>query len=303
MKLLITGAAGFIGSACVRAALARGHLVAGLKRPGRPLPTDLPPSDRLQWLEGTLAEPPWPALEQFEPEACLHAAWIATPGVYLHSPENERLLHDSLTFLHGLARRGIKQIVGVGTCIEYQITGQPLHEHHTPVTPTTPYARAKDQLRRNLETLAAQHGCTFAWGRIFYPYGPGEHPARLCSSILLQLRAGRTVTIKSPHAVKDYIFIEDLARAILLTLERKVTGPINWGSGTGVTVGEIARTAADCVGRPDLILFQDPPAPDPFHPVVADITQLRSLGWQPTISLREGLQRLLASLANTPGTG
>lgn len=297
MRLLVTGANGFIGSACVRTALARGHTVAGLKRPGRPMPPDLPPSDRLLWLEGSLAEPPWPALEAFQPDTCLHAAWIATPGVYLHSPENDRLMRESLLLVDGLLQRGVRYIAGVGTCIEYQITGQPLAEDATPVAPDTPYARAKDALRRALQSRALQEGWTFTWGRVFYPYGPGEHPARFCSHLLRQLLQGQPVTVKSPHALKDYIFIEDLARAILLTLEHRLQGAVNWGTGTGVTVGHIARTAADLVGRPDLVRYQDPPQPDPFHPVVADATRLRQLGWSPAVDLREGLQRLLASLS------
>lgn len=298
MRILITGANGFIGSACVRAALARGHTVAGLKRPGRPCPADLPPSDRFQWFEGTLATPPWEAIEAFGPEACLHAAWLATPGVYLDSPENDVLLRDSLAFLEGVVRRGSRHVVGVGTCIEYRITRGPLSELHTPVAPTTPYARAKNALREALEARARREGWRLAWGRVFYPYGPGEHPARLCSAVLQQLRRGQPVTLKTPYSLKDYIFITDLAEAILMTLESQTEGPINWGTGQGVTVLEIARTAAELVGRPDLVRCQEPPDPDPFEVVVADASRLRQLGWQPRVNLQEGLSRLLATLPN-----
>ncbi|MGA4578250.1 NAD-dependent epimerase/dehydratase family protein [Limisphaera sp. VF-2] len=296
MRLLITGANGFIGAACVRAALARGHTVAGLKRPGRRWPADLPPSDRLRWLEGTLADPPWAAIETFAPEVCLHAAWVATPGVYLDSPENEVLFRESLAFLQELAQRGTRHLVGVGTCIEYQITHAPLSEVHTPIAPTTPYARAKNALREALEARARESGWRFVWGRVFYPYGPGEHPARLCTWLLQQLRRGQPVTLKTPQSRKDYIFITDLAEAILLTLESGIEGPINWGTGQGVTVLEIARTAADLVGRPELLRWNEPAAPDPFDFVVADVTRLRQLGWQPRVGLREGLARLLESL-------
>lgn len=296
MRLLITGANGFIGAACVRAALARGHAVAGLKRPGRPWPADLPPSDRLHWLEGTLAAPPWPAIEAFRPEVCLHAAWLATPGVYLESPLNEVLFRESLAFLEQLALRGTRHLVGVGTCIEYRITHAPLSEVSTPVAPTTPYARAKNALREALEARAREAGWRFAWGRVFYPYGPGEHPARLCTSLFQQLRRGQPVTLKTPHSRKDYIFITDLAEAILRTLESGIEGAINWGTGEGVTVLEIARTAASLVGRPDLLRWDESVPPDPLDHVVADATRLRQLGWRPRVSLHEGLVRLLESL-------
>lgn len=295
MKILVTGATGFIGSAFTRLAVSKGHRVAGMI-----LPADSPPvglaTGGTTWLKGTLADPPLKDIERFEPEVCVHFAWIATPGVYLESPENENYYRWSLDFLRRVRQIGANHIVGVGTCIEYRMGDAPLSEERTPVEPTTNYARWKNALRLALEAEAGRERFRFCWGRVFYPYGPGEHPARLCSSIIEKLRRNESVVLKTPDSTKDYIYIDDLAAAILLTVERRFEGAINWGTGEGASVREIARTLARIMDKPELIQEQLPPAPDPFGYVVADASRLLSLHWRKTLSLNEGLRNIYASM-------
>jgi nucleoside-diphosphate-sugar epimerase len=293
MKILVTGANGFIGAAFCRLALRHGHEIAGLILPALKPPADLPAGENVTWLEGTLAGPPWNNIERFQPDVCVHFAWIATPGVYLESPENEQYLQWSLDFARGLRGLGINHFVGAGTCIEYQISEVPLSEDRTPVEPTTPYARCKNALRETLAAEAQRDGWHFCWGRVFYPYGVGEHPGRLCSSLIQKLRRGEKLVLKTPDSRKDYIYIEDLAAAILTTVERHFTGTINWGTGHGVSVREIADIAATMLGRPELVVSQNPPAADPFPFVVADATRLKHLGWRTQVDLGNGLARLI----------
>ena len=224
----------------------------------------------------------------------MHFAWIATPGVYLDSPENENYLQWSLALMRRLRELGTNHIVGVGTCIEYKITDAPLQEERTPVDPTTLYSRCKNALRETLEAGARKDGSRFCWGRVFYPYGVGEHPARLCSSLIHKFRRGEKLRLKTPHSTKDYIYIEDLAGAILLTVEKEFAGTINWGTGIGISVREIADTVADLLGRPELVDEISPAEKDPLGFVVADATRLRGLGWKPAHTLRQGLEKLVA---------
>ena len=240
MKILVTGATGFIGSAFAKLALSHGHSIGGMMLPTETPPAHVPVSDKMVWIKGTLAELPWREIEAFKPDACIHFAWIATPGVYLESPENEKHLEWSLNLARRLKGIGTGQFVGVGTCIEYKITNTPLNEDRTPVDPTTLYSRCKNTLRETLEAEARKDGSHFCWGRIFYPYGVGEHPARLCSSLIQKFRRGEKLVLKTPHSTKDYIYIDDLAAAILLTMEKKFQGTINWGTGEGISVRQIA---------------------------------------------------------------
>ncbi len=296
MKILVTGATGFIGSAFAKLALSQGHEIGGMMLPTEIPPAHVPASDRMHWIKGTLADLPWREIEAFKPDACVHFAWIATPGVYLESPENEKHLEWSLNLARRLKGIGLRQFIGVGTCIEYKITNAPLNEDTTPVDPTTLYSRCKNALRETLEAEARKDGTHFCWGRVFYPYGVGEHPARLCSSLIQKLRRGEKLVLRTPHSTKDYIYIDDLASAILLTAEKQFQGTINWGTGVGLSVRQIADAVAAMLGRPELVAEVSPPEIDPLGHVVADNARLKTLGWRQQFGLAEGLHNLIQSL-------
>jgi dTDP-6-deoxy-L-talose 4-dehydrogenase (NAD+) len=293
MKILVTGATGFIGSAFCRSALAHGHEAGGMMLPNEAVPPGLSDREKMIWFKGTLAEPPWGEVTKFAAEACVHFAWIATPGVYLESPDNEKYFDWSRKFLKRVREIGAKQIVAAGTCVEYRIGNQPLSEEKTPIEPTTTYARWKNALRIALEEEARSEGFRFAWTRVFYPYGVGEHPARLCSSIIQKLKRGEELLLKTPNSTKDYIYIEDLAAAFLAVLESGYQGIINLGTGKGHTVKEIAELIGDMLGRRGLIREIDPPQVDPLGYVVADTKRLEQLGWRPAHTMKQGLQKLL----------
>jgi len=278
VKIFVTGATGFVGRAFCELARARGHQIATLERPYR------------------LDAPPWEQIAKFEPETCLHAAWIATPGVYLTSPLNADYLKWSLDFAKRMRKLGTRHFVSLGTCIEYAPSDQPMDEASSPVAPRSPYAVAKNELRIALENDACSHGMTVAWARLFYPYGPGEHPQRLSSIIARRLRQNETVMLNTPGSVKDYIHIADVASALLAITEAGTDGVVNIGTGHGVAVREIADTLAQLLGKPDLVREASPPQPDEYPYLVADAGKLASLGWQPHYDLASGLQTLIDSL-------
>jgi nucleoside-diphosphate-sugar epimerase len=296
LKILLTGATGFIGANFLRQALVRGHQVAGLVAPGKVLPSDLASQKNLTWLHGKLADAPWSSIDEFGADVCVHTAWVTTPGVYVESPENFRFLEESLKFLRRMREGGTEQIVGLGTCVEYQIGREVLSEDKTALSADTPYARCKNDLRLALEAEAKAGGLTFAWTRVFYPYGPGEHPARLCSSLIQKLGRGEKVILKTPDSTKDYIYIADLAAALLTVVEKKFHGTINLGTGMGVTVREIAQTIAGLLGKSGLVEEISPAEKDPLGYVVADAGKLKGLGWKPGHTLKQGLEELVATI-------
>jgi nucleoside-diphosphate-sugar epimerase len=293
MRILLTGPTGFIGSAFTRLALSRGNSVAGLIIPAEQVPAHLPPHPRLTWIRGTLDEAPWSEIERFGADVCVHTAWVTAPGVYLESPDNYKFLESSIKFLRKVNDLGTAHFVGLGTCIEYQITENKLAEDKTPIAPTTTYAKCKDELRRTMETDAAGRGFKSCWARVFYPYGPREHPSRLCTSIIQKFSNGEKMALKTPHSTKDYIFIEDLAEALLTVVEKQFVGSINLGTGIGHSVKEIAQSVEKLMGKSGLVAEADPPQVDPLGYVVSENSRLRSLGWEPKYDLNRGLKALL----------
>lgn len=288
LRILVTGASGFIGSAFIKAALRHGHVVAGLTRGGS-LPAAIP-------LHGSLADPPWSTIRSFKPDVCVHCAWVTAPGIYLESPENQQFHDWSLEFLAKLSAERIERALVLGTCAEYAPNQPlPLNEHTSVVAPSSTYARLKHSLHTVLRQDTRFAGLKLAWGRVFYPYGPGEHPKRLPSLIASQMRAGETMNLRTPHAVKDYIFIDDLASAMLAVIESKFTGTVNLGSGAGISVLDLALQIQSLSGRSGLISSTPHPEPDPLGDLVAEMNQLASLGWTPKVPIAEGLSRLIVA--------
>jgi nucleoside-diphosphate-sugar epimerase len=272
--------------------LAAGHQVCALVRPEPALASRI--GDGLTVCRGTLAAPPWDELARFGAQTCVHAAWITDPRVYPESLENDRYRDESLAFLSRLFACGLGHAVVVGTSAEYRPAPTPLDEMRSPLEPSTRYARAKHELRLALAERAETSG-GLAWARVFQPYGVGEHPDRLCSTVIRRLTAGERVTLDTPGAVRDWIHVEDVAAALLCLAEARAVGVINVGSGVGRTVGSIALVIARLLGRPELVIAT-PPGPEPPGALVADPTRLRGLGWAPRVELEAGLSALIEQL-------
>lgn len=295
MKILLTGPTGFIGSAFLQTALRHGHEIAALVRPEKLAATRAAANARLTWLPGTLADAPWSDIQKFQPELCLHTAWITTPGVYLESPENERYVDWSLDFLRRASDTGVHRLIVLGTCLEYESDGQILSEDRTPLAPVSRYARCKNALRIALESEATARGVALCWGRVFYPYGAGEHPLRLCSSLIRSIGRGEKIVLKTPNSIKDYINIDDLAAALLAVAENRFFGTINLGTGNGVSVRAVAETIARLVGKSVMMEPSPTNVTGTENPVVADATKLRGLGWQPQTNLSAGLETMITA--------
>jgi nucleoside-diphosphate-sugar epimerase len=295
-RILLTGAAGFIGSAVSRLATERGHAVLGLVRPEQLHGLSSVTGGSVEFIAGRLNDAPWSEIRRFRPDVCVHAAWISTPGRYLDAPENNSLVTLSSAFLERAADAGVGFALVLGTCIEYGMTGEKLKEKLSPIAPASLYARSKNELRELLEVELPRKGVGLSWGRVFYPYGLGEHPQRLCSSLFAKLSKGEEVLLKTPNSIKDFIYITDLAAAILTLVENRKAGVVNLGTGQGTSVLQLARMIGKIVGRADLVREASETAPDPYPYVVADAGRLRSLGWEPKVNMEQGTTALIQSL-------
>jgi dTDP-6-deoxy-L-talose 4-dehydrogenase (NAD+) len=299
VRILVTGAGGFIGSVLVRQALAAGHEVLALVRAPARAAARLPAHPALTVLAGSLAEPPWESIARFGAGTCVHAAWITQPEDYRASPENARLQAESLALARGLFARGVRRLVALGTCEEYAPSPAPLHETGAPLAPLNAYALAKHNLRLALEAGASAAGASLTWARLFQLYGPGEHPARLPSLVVRRLRAGEPVTLHTPTTVRDWIHVDDVASALLVLVQAAPGRVVNVGTGVGHSVERVVRTLARGLGRPDLVSVTAPPG-DAAATFVADSTRLRDLGWTPRVDLDAGLAALIRHILESP---
>ena len=187
-------------------------------------------------------------------DTVIHCAWYAEPGQYLQSPKNSECLAGTLRLAEGASQAGVRRLVGVGTCFEYDLDAG-LLSVETRLKPTTPYAEAKTAVFTTLSRLLPAKGVEFAWCRLFYLYGEGEDQRRLMPYLHARLRAGEPVELTSGTQIRDYLDVRDAGRMIVDAALGTEQGPLNICSGVPVTVREFAERIADQYGRRDLLRF------------------------------------------------
>lgn len=184
----------------------------------------------------------------------IHSAWCAEPGSYLTSEKNLDCLGMTLQLAKAASNTGIVRFVGLGTCIEYEMSDEPLDVDH-PLRPTTPYSGAKVAAFHALQQWFDHTDVSFLWCRLFHLYGVGEHPKRLFPAINKSLKLGEKISLTRGTQIRDFIPIEDAAKLILDGAFSTYVGPANICSGKGRAVRELAEKIADQYGRRDLLDF------------------------------------------------
>jgi UDP-glucuronate decarboxylase len=292
MKIFVTGASGFIGSHLTRALINAGHEVLALAIPDDNLwrMQDILP--RFEILCGTVQDISTiqSQLRTWRPQSCIHLAWYAEPGKYLNSRENLGSLQNSLSLLQILSECGCGQFIGAGTCAEYEIKTEMLVENDK-TKPETLYAASKLSFQIIGEQIAKQFGLQFAWGRIFYLYGPQEDARRLVPSAILKLQKGEMFSATPGEQKRDYLHVTDVANAFLALAEHQATGIYNICSAEAITTKSLLNMIGDLMGRPELLAHGALPYREwePMY-ICGDNNKLRDFGWQPQIELQEGLE-------------
>jgi nucleoside-diphosphate-sugar epimerase len=220
----------------------------------------------------------------------LHLAWIATPGVYWTSPENERWVETSRAMAEAFRDAGGRRLVVAGTCAEYEWGDVPCREAGTPLKPATPYGKAKVALFRSLTELCQEGSTSLAWGRIFHLYGPHENANRLVPAVIRSLLSGEEARTTSGQQVRGLLHVSDVARGFVSLLDNSGTGSFNIGSSEPVTVAQVVMTIADQLGARDRVrLGAIPTSPSDPTLLIADDQRLRDAGWSPAITLDNGI--------------
>ena len=297
MRVLITGAGGFLGSQMARLLVREGCETFALLRPeSNPWRIlDILPS--LQVVRGDILGGSGAIrglVEQVRPEMCFHFAWFTQPGLYLQSDLNLQHLAASLTLAAELARQGCRRLVGAGTISEYDLDLGYLSEASA-VRPTTLYAASKLALQVALAQFSITSGMSVLWPRVSFLYGPAEDEQRLVPAILCALLRGQPTRLTPGEQVRDYLHTQDAAEGIWAAARSALHGPVNIGSGLPVTVRQVALLACQLAGRPDLVQL----GALPYRPGDAMFACLNpslvreTTGWQPRLTLEGGLRQAI----------
>jgi len=293
-RVLLTGATGFIGRWAGRHLAAAGfevHTAGRRMAPETPVPL-IPHAVDLHDREQTDA-----LVSRVKPSHLLHLAWHVPPGEFWESPENRRWVDCSNNLFSSFILHGGQRVVSAGTCAEYDWTSaDDMSEEGTPLKPATLYGRCKLETGRLQEEMVRGTGATQAWARLFFLYGPGEPSGRLVSFLADCLVAGKPAPCTSGEQIRDFMYVDDAARALVTILESSWTGPINIATGQPVAVKDIAMRLSTLAGHPERLRLGAVPLPAREPPrIVADVSRLQSLGFRPVVDLEAGLRKVLES--------
>jgi dTDP-glucose 4,6-dehydratase len=300
MRILITGAAGFLGSHLTDRFLADGHEVVGVDN----LVTGS--TDNIAHLAGN------PKFQFIRHDVTnyifvegplhgvLHFASPASPVDYLELPIQTLKVgslgsHKAL----GLAKAKGARFLLASTSEVYgdpQVHPQPesYWGHVNPVGPRGVYDEAKRFAEAMTMAYHRFHGLETRIVRIFNVYGPAMRPAdgRVVSNFLVQALHGKPLTIFGDGSQsRSFCFVDDMIRGILALLECDYVGPVNIGNPNEFTVTELAELVLETTGSSSEIVYEPLPVDDPTQRQ-PDLTLARAeLGWEPTVELRDGLVR------------
>jgi len=290
MRILLTGAHGFIGRHCIPRLAARGFEMHAVGSGRSPPPEGAAGAvwHTCDLLDEAAAEA---LIERVRPTQLLHLAWVTTPGAYWDSPDNLRWAEATRHLFDAFARAGGHRVVATGSGAEYDWTEGRCREETTAVGGASVFARAKDSVRRQLATFEPE--LSTAWARIFWVYGPNEDPRRLVPSIVLSLLRGGIAECSSGTQRRDFLYVADVAEALVALLASGVRGAVNVGSGEAIAVRDLALRIGAALGASDRIRFGGASAEVPL--VVADVARLRhEVGFRPRFDLDEGIARTIA---------
>ncbi len=291
-RVLVTGATGFIGRHALQPLIERAFEVHAVFHE-----TPLQINDVTWHQADLLKEGSAEALcSEVRATHLLHFAWIATPGVYWTSSENEKWKQATLDLLKAFSQCGGKRAALAGTCAEYDWSeGAGVFSENSRIDPASPYGKAKHETHQRAAFFAREQALSLAWGRIFFLYGPGEPKERLVPSVIRALLNDEAARTTSGEQVRDFLYVHDVADAFVSLLESTAEGAVNIGSGEGIAIRDIILQVAETLGKRDLVQLGALPKRDEPARIVADITRLRNeVDWIPLTSLKKGLDETIA---------
>jgi UDP-glucose 4-epimerase len=299
MKILVTGGAGFIASHVADACLAAGHDVAILDDLSRGSMGNVNP--RARFYRGDIRDREFVdhVFQEEMPEAVDHHAAQMDVRRGVQEPVFDASVNilGSIQLLEAAVAHKVRRFVYISTAgAAYGEPKQfPVPEGY-PINPITPYGISKHTVEHYLFTFSVLYGLPYVvlrYGNVYGPRQSSKGEAGVFAIFSEQMLGGiRPVIYGDGSKVRDYVYVEDVARANVLALEKGTGEIFNIADGVPTTDYEVFRAVRDNLGIAGLEPDYIPKRPGEIDRIYLDISKAEKLlGWKPQVPLAEGAQR------------
>jgi nucleoside-diphosphate-sugar epimerase len=280
-KVMVTGAAGFIGGHLCQALVTLGADVYGLDRPGT-FKADI---SGIKTRELDLRD--YEGLKTFlvdiRPELVYHLASLVTARQELDLilPTLHNNLVSTVNLLLIMTELGCERLVVMGSA-----------EQPNNGIPNSPYAATKAAMSLYAGMFFRIYDLPVVTIRQVMAYGPKQRPEKLIPYTILSLLRNQTPKLSSGKRIIDFIYVQDVVRGLLMTgIRSGINGKtIELGTGKGISIAELVNILVELSGSTTQLKFGSMPDRLGEEPLIANLAATRAiLGWQPRWSLRDGL--------------
>ncbi len=306
MRIIITGATGFLGKALCRELTEHGHEVTAVVRPESSekaqcleiknvIPLPLEDLERLKDLENTKKRGMPSGVSQAGYDVFFHLAWNGPGGEaredYGTQLENLRYMEKALKAAKNC---GCTKFIGAGSQAEYGAVHGKAREDATVPAPFMMYGAAKLACLHMGRVLAGQLGISFVWPRIYSVYGPRENDPTLLGYVARTLREGKTPEISACENMWDFLYITDFTKAMRLLAENpEAEGVYHVASGDARKLKEFVELERDLI-RPWAELNFGARKADEKRTfwLEPDVSRIEKLGFQCEVPFAQGIRCL-----------
>jgi UDP-glucose 4-epimerase len=303
VRILITGGAGFIGSHTVDGLVAaNSHDLAVIDDLSSGQRERLGPGVRFHHADIRNADEVRLIMDRERPEVLIHLAAQMDVRKSVAEPafDAEVNLGGFLNLMESGRLKGLKRVIfsSTGGAIYGEQEQLPCDEQH-PCRPRSPYGVSKLATEAYLFFYKMQYGIDYVSLRYSNVYGPRQDAhgeAGVVAIFCGRMVAGQPCTIYGDgDQTRDYVYVGDVARANVLALNRPVSGAFNIGTGIETSVNQLFRALARIAGNSQPPVYGAPRPGEQRRSVISPARARAELGWQPELTLEEGLQRTFDS--------
>ncbi|MET2984909.1 NAD-dependent epimerase/dehydratase family protein [Aureibaculum conchae] len=291
-KIIVTGVSGFIGNHCIPFLLERRYEIHAISRTQKE-----DDNKNVNWYYIDLFDTAKveEVFKQVKATYFLHLAWKVESGLKLNSNENEKWFHLSKKLTDFFYLYGGERLLVTGSCFEYDHSDGIISEEKTDLKPNNEYGKNKNKLYQHLKKTSEERGISYAWARIFFTFGPGQKPQSLVPYVISSIINNNIIETTDGNQKYDYVYVEDVALALVQVLESDYIGAVNISSGKTLKLKELISSIAKKFDKEDFIKFgvRERPKGSPDMVLGLNDVLVKETNWKANYTLDQAIEKTI----------